>query len=208
MCSSRVRGKPEDIPRVQWHLGHVGYREDAQWPPAGSTTRSLYLHDLAVASSAGGALRDEPPREAKSGTWTFEPAALIPSAVENSWAFLFEYPDEADTAARDDVAVFDGEALAHDLDLAGPIDLWLRVSSTARTADVLVKLLDLAPDGTARMVARGQDEFIELPPNPGDGGNRWLATDFLRAEHTLHSDAARPARLDLTVLEAAAVPEV
>jgi putative CocE/NonD family hydrolase len=229
-------GSPGDIPRVQWHLAHDGYRTDASWPPPGAETTSLYLDALDEASGASaGALTATPPSAPSRATWGFDPTDPVPSPAESSWSYLLEYPDERDAAARPDVLVFDTAPLDRDLDLAGPASLWVRVASTAVTADVFARVLDVAPDGAAHLVIRGQAEFTapdestlrcvelghtgyrlraghrlrlqlassdfpEYPLNPGTGENRWLAAEILRAEHTLMTDAAAPARLEFTVL--------
>jgi putative CocE/NonD family hydrolase len=234
-------GSPDDIPRVQWHLAHDGYRTDASWPPPAAHVLSLSLDGFDAAPGAGGILTATPPAapptEPSRVTWRFDPADPVRSPAQSSWSYLREYPDERAAAQRADVIVFDTEPLEQALDLAGPASLWLRVASTAVTADVFARVLDVAPDGAAHLVIRGQAEFsapdgstlrrIELghagyrlrtghrlrlqlassdfpeyPLNPGTGENRWLAAAILPAEHTLTTDAAAPARLDLTVLPA------
>ena len=110
--------------------------------------RSLFL------TAAG--LGESPPTGSEEVGWTYDPADLVESALENSFAALFEYPDERATGERDDVLTFDGTPAVAPLDLAGPVDLWVRVSSSAPTTDVFAKLLDVDPDGSARMIVRGQ----------------------------------------------------
>lgn len=52
--------------------------------------------------------------------------------------------------------MFDGTVTTEPIDLAGPVDLWVRVHSTAPTTDVFAKLLDVDPDGSVHMLVRGQ----------------------------------------------------
>ncbi|HEX2316731.1 MAG TPA: CocE/NonD family hydrolase [Thermomonospora sp.] len=148
---------PETIPRVRWHLGHAGWRESASWPPEEAVPYTLHLTDLAAAEGSGtGLLTPEPPDREQSVSWDHDPDDPVPSAAENSFAFLHAYPDERHTGDRADVLRFDAAVCTEDLDLAGPVDLYLRVSSTAPTADVHAKLLDVAPDGSCHMISRGQ----------------------------------------------------
>lgn len=228
-------GSPQDIPKVRWHLAHEGYREDAAWPPPGAHTAPLFLSDFNSMSATGGTLSATAPGTAERGELHFSPDNLVPSPIKNTWAVLAEYPDEQSATTHADVAFFETDAYAKNLDLAGPVYLWARISSTAPTADVFARLLDVAPDGTAHMILRGQAEFTapddatlrrielghtgyrvrpghklrlqlassdfpEFVPNPGTGENRWTATEFKEATHTLTSDSISPARLDLTVL--------
>ncbi|WP_406386284.1 CocE/NonD family hydrolase [Streptomyces sp. NBC_01618] len=148
--------KPLDsLPRVSWHLGHVGWQTSDVWPPEGARTVSLFLTDAQAATGAapGGTLSEQP--DGSSVDWRYDPEALIPSAVPNSWEQLRYHPDERATADREDVLLFTGAVLAEPLDLAGPVELKLDVESTAPTFDVLAKLLDVAPDGATHMIVRG-----------------------------------------------------
>jgi len=228
-------GSPQDIPRVHWHLAHAGYRNDESWPPPAAKTATLYLGGLEEMNSDAGVLGEDRPTEIEQGVLRFDPEHPLSSVTSNSFTYMVDYPDEHAAASRPDVAIFETEALSEDLDLAGPVYLWARVASTAVTADVFARLLDVGPDGSAHLIVRGQAEFTspdeqtlrrielghtgyrvraghklrlqlassdfpEYALNPGNGENRWTATDFRPATHTLTTDAASPARLDLTVL--------
>lgn len=155
-----VRGlkSPDTLPKVRWELGHVGWQTSSQWPPPGASKRSFDLTGLSSAAGAtpGGHLVDAGAGEAGEVQWGFDPDNLVPSAVKNSFAYLVDYPDESATGDRGDVLTFTSERLTEPLDLAGPIEVEARVSSTAPSADVFVKLLDVAPDGSAHMIVRGQ----------------------------------------------------
>lgn len=159
-----LRG-PEAIPRVRWHLGHVGYRESSAWPPPGSSELSLYLGELVNANKSSGRLSESLPADEEDVSWTHDPDDLIPSAVENSFAFLHSYPDEGPLGDRDDVLVFTTDERREPLDMTGPVRLFVRVSSDAPTTDVYAKVLDVAPDGSARMIVRGQGHLRAPSPS-------------------------------------------
>ena len=150
------------IPRVSWHLGHDGYRESSSWPPPEASERSAYLSSLATAATGTGSLTWSEPRDQEAAEWVYDPEDLIPSSVPNSFAFLHDYPDESATAARPDVLSFTSEAADRPLDLAGPVDLHVAVASTAPSTYVFAKLLDEAPDGSARMISRGQAHLTDV----------------------------------------------
>ncbi|MHB1433193.1 MAG: CocE/NonD family hydrolase [Streptosporangiaceae bacterium] len=156
------------LPRVSWHLGHDGYRESPSWPPPEASERSAYLSSLATSATGTGSLTWSEPGGQEDAEWVYDPEDLIPSSVPNSFAFLHEYPDESATAARPDVLTFTSEAADGPLDLAGPVDLHVAVTSTAPSTYVFAKLLDEAPDGSARMISRGQAHLA-------DGAGDWLA---------------------------------
>ncbi|MFI0350238.1 CocE/NonD family hydrolase [Actinomadura sp. 9N407] len=152
----------ETVPRVRWHLGHAGWRRAGCWPPEESAPYTLYLAGLTAAEGAGtGRLAPDPPAREESVSWDHDPGDLVPSAAENSFEFLRAYPDERDAGDRPDVLRFDTAAFGDGLDLAGPIDLHLRVDSTAPTADVYAKLYDVAPGGACHMISRGQGVLTE-----------------------------------------------
>ncbi|WP_020552682.1 CocE/NonD family hydrolase [Embleya scabrispora] len=150
--------KPLDtLPKVRWHLGHVGWQTSDVWPPEGTRTVSLSLADAQAATSAapGGSLSEQPDASGSSVDWRYNPEALVPSTLPMTWIQLRFHPDEQAVADRDDVLLFTGPVRTEPLDLAGPVELTLDAESTAPTFDVLAKLLDVAPDGTARMIVRG-----------------------------------------------------
>ncbi len=152
---------PATIPRVQWHLGHEGYRQSPSWPPPQARLERLYLAGLPGSAAANGRLVAGRDVGEQSVDWTYDPARPVPSSVPNSFAFLHEFPDESATAARPDVLSFVGEPAGSPVDLAGPVDLWLCVRSTAPSTDIFAKLLDVAPDGTTRMIVRGQGQLTD-----------------------------------------------
>jgi uncharacterized protein len=142
----RGEGDPETLPRVSWELAHAGPQISPEWPPPGAAPRELHLRSGVLAEEPGG----------DPVSWLYDPRDLVPSTVANSFAFLFEYPDEHALGERGDVLVVTGEPVTEPLDLAGPISLSATLETGAPTADVFVRLLDLAPDGGARLIVRGQ----------------------------------------------------
>jgi uncharacterized protein len=156
----KARASRESFPKVAWHLGHVGYRTSRSWPPPDAQQDSLHLSGLAGAAAGSGVL-GSPADEDDVATWTHDPADLVPSSVPNSFAFLHEYPDERDLLRRGDVISFWSDPQAAPLDLAGPVELRVTVTSTAPSTDVFAKLLDVHPDGSAKMILRGQATLHE-----------------------------------------------
>src|SRR6202000_663141 len=53
------------------------------------------------------------------------------------------------TEARNDVLVYSTEPLKEGLEVSGPIDVSLYVSSDTKDTDFTLKLVDVSPDGTA-----------------------------------------------------------
>jgi predicted acyl esterase len=177
-----LRGHDTDIPRVRWQLANTGdpaLRPSPAWPPVSAYEKVWRPGgaEAAVGGPPGGTLdpvpgdRATPSREiALSGpageiaTWTHDAADPVPSPVTDPFAFLREFPDERDLAGRPDVLVFTAAAVPAPLDLAGPVRLDAVIGSDGPEMDLFARLLDVAPDGTARLIARGQQTVLE----PGD----------------------------------------
>lgn len=225
------------LPRVRWHLGHAGYRESPAWPPPESRTLTLYLTDLAAAANSAGVLSASQPPAAQTCEWDYDPGNLVTSTAENTFALLFEYPDESAQVRHPDVLAFESKVQDQPLDLAGPVDLFVQVASSAPTTDIYAKLCDRGPDGSIHQIVRGQgvltqpgaeglariemghtgyrlrpghrfhlqlasSDYPEFPPNSGTTDNRWTAATRAGSRQVLHTDAARPSHLVLTVVSA------
>jgi predicted acyl esterase len=155
----RNNASPSRIPKVRWNLAHTeGLRESPSWPPPGTKELSLFLSEEFT-------LERHSPDAPAELTWIHDPDDLVPSPVENAFAFLQEYPDERSWTERDDVLAFDGETVGTDIDLVGNVRLDVSCHSSGPTMDLFVRLLDVQPDGSAHLIARGQQHILH--PNPG-----------------------------------------
>ena len=132
-----------------------------------------------------GGLSAEAPQRSGELSWVHDPDDLVPSKVDNPFAFLRQYPDERECGERADVLAFAGAPVAELVELAGPIELTAVMRSDGPEMDVFARLLDIAPDGAARYVARGQirvepaadDKLVTVP--------LWHAGYLLRPGHSL-----------------------
>jgi predicted acyl esterase len=165
-----LAGDLGQLPRARWHLGNDGWRESTVWPPDDVHEVRLFLAGASRASNdprSGGAGRLTSGREAAPSTarWLHDPADLVPSTVKDPFAFLFEHPDEREVERRPDVLSFTGEPVEAPLDLVGPAAAWLRVDTSGTSMHVIAKLLDVAPDGSAHMLTRGQVAVTKPDPD-------------------------------------------
>jgi putative CocE/NonD family hydrolase len=167
---------------VRWYLGGDGWHDALSWPPPQARESRLYLGDAAAATAgaAGGSLRSSPPTEESAAQWTHDPRDLVPSTVENPFAFLRECPDEREVEARRDVLTFTGEPLSRPLDLTGPVTARLRVTTDGPSMHVFAKLVDVFPDGRAVMLLRGQISTAE--PDGAHAADVYLGHTGYRVE--------------------------
>ncbi|MFF7329564.1 CocE/NonD family hydrolase [Streptomyces sp. NPDC008150] len=147
------------LSKVTWELGHAEWRTSPAWPPAGAVERTFWLRERDDASPGplpGGLLTGSPAEDEGHAQWVHDPDAPVPSLLDNSFAHLQAHPDLAPLAEHDGTLAYCGPVRETPLDLAGPLGLDLHVTSSAPLFDVFAKLLDLAPDGRATQIARGQ----------------------------------------------------
>ena len=154
----RGRGGPEDVPRARWRNGHGGWRESPVWPPQESRKLRLFLvaPERASRDAEGGVLGRAPESVSGRATWTHDATDLVPSVTPDPFALLRNWRDESEVEGRADVLTFSSEEGLAPLELAGPVTAHVAVESTCDSMHVYVKLLDVSPDGTARMLLRGQ----------------------------------------------------
>jgi putative CocE/NonD family hydrolase len=140
---------------AQGRRRHGGaWREDTSWPPSFSVPQSFYL-------SPTGSL-DTQPTEDGTILLQSDPANPVPTigGALTSGAPVMEggaYDQVTGPgtfgarapflplAARRDVLVFTTPPLARDVEIAGPVEVHLTLSTDAPDADITVKLIDWAP---------------------------------------------------------------
>ncbi len=145
--------------RADGRLDHGGvWRDAADWPPAGTSHRELYLH-------AGGRLATERPQDPDAGVeYRFDPRDPVPTVggaltsgepVMQGGAYdqrvrpeTFTYRADAaigPVADRADVIAFMTEPLEDELVVTGEIEVELWVSSDCPDTDFTAKLIDVYP---------------------------------------------------------------
>lgn len=174
---------PESTPHVQYfNMGENRWRSDEQWPPAGARTVRMYLRSDGAANSLYGdgrlSVEAPPPGEAPD-RYRYDPMNPVQTigggdccngGLVTAGAF-----DQRPIQARNDVLVYTSEPLTEPMQVSGFVDAVLRVSSSAPDTDFAVKLVDVAPDGTAYILgdtiirARYRDGFDQPQPlTPGE----------------------------------------
>lgn len=150
----RGNGDATSIPRVTWNLANTdGMRASETWPPAGVRTVTRY-------ATEAGSLVAEQPKHPSTAHWTHNPDDLVPSSAPDAFSYLLSLPNEAPIGERPDVLRFDSAAAESDIDLAGPVTARARIRSDGPLMDFFVRVLDVAPDGTALRIARGQVQLV------------------------------------------------
>ena len=176
------------------------WREDAHWPP--SFTQPLTFH-----LTGDGGLQPAEARPARIDYQT-DPANPVPTiggSITSGEPVMeggaFDQVVTPDTfgasapylplAARPDVLVFATEPLERDLEIAGPVELHLTLSTDVPDADVTIKLIDWAPpseDYPAGYAMNLTDGILRLRYRED-----WVAPTMMRdGEKTTVTVAATP----------------
>jgi putative CocE/NonD family hydrolase len=191
---------------VQYFLmGTNQWREAREWPPAEARPLVLYLDSEGRANSASGdgeLRRGLSAREAQDA-YTYDPHNPVPTrggaVCCNPRVFPWGPLDQRTVEKRSDVLVYTTRPFRRNLAVAGPVKVVLYVSTSARDTDFTAKLVDVFPDGRARILTDGilrlryrktlekselaaPGKIHEITIDAGETGNVFLAGHQLRVE--------------------------
>jgi hypothetical protein len=136
-----------------YEMGAAVWRTGDTWPPR-ADARPLFLDGAATPRSQAAVLTWSAPAAEGRATFTSDPARPVRDPHDGAMGAY----DYRALAARDDVLTFETAPLDRDLDVVGPIGAAIYISSDRPDTDLWVKLLDVAPDGTAyNLMSTGLD---------------------------------------------------
>jgi putative CocE/NonD family hydrolase len=146
----------DTLPKVRYYtMGLNRWQTSDTWPPRGAEPMKFHLASGGKANtlSGDGALTAKPGAADRPDAFTYDPMSPVPShggnvcctgnAVQGG-AF-----DQREMEQRPDILVYTTEPLREAMEVSGPIEVTLYVSSDAKDTDFSVKLLDVYPDGRA-----------------------------------------------------------
>jgi putative CocE/NonD family hydrolase len=146
----------EKQPKVLYYtMGLNKWQSSDTWPPAGAQPMTLYLTSVGKANTlkGDGALTAAAPASDAPDQFTYDPASPVPSYGGNVCctgnAVTGGAMDQRKMEERPDVLVYSSEPLKEGVEVSGPIEVTLYVSSDVKDTDVTVKLIDVAPNGPA-----------------------------------------------------------
>jgi len=149
-------GVLQTMPKVRYYtMGINKWQSSDTWPPLGAQAMSLFLSSGGKANTGGGdgSLTNEPPAADNPDRFDYDPMKPAPSYGGNvcctgnavsGGAF-----DQRKIEERPDILVYSTEPLQEGIEVSGPIEVTLYVSSDAKDTDFTVKLIDVYPDGRA-----------------------------------------------------------
>ncbi|MEP7272186.1 MAG: CocE/NonD family hydrolase [Acidobacteriota bacterium] len=146
----------ETMPKVRYYtMGLNKWQTSDTWPPRGAQPITFFLSSNGKANTLNGdgALSKAPEVVDKPDRFDYDPLNPVPSYGGNvcctGTAVAGGAFDQRKMEARPDILVYSTEPLQQGMEVSGPIEVTLYVSSDAKDTDFTVKLIDVYPDGTA-----------------------------------------------------------
>lgn len=151
---------PSTTPRVRYfEMGANKWQSAGTWPPQDAKPMRLYLRSAGRANSlyGDGRLSSEAPGANEAADrYRYDPMNPVQTVGGgdccNGGIVIPGAFDQRGVEARNDVLVYTSDPLPKPVSVAGFVDAVLKVSSNAKDTDFAVKLVDVAPDGTAWII--------------------------------------------------------
>jgi putative CocE/NonD family hydrolase len=161
-------------------MGANRWREENEWPLKRTAFTKYYLHSDGHANTrtGTGVLSVQSPRSEPSDHFRYDPENPVPSNSEGA-------QDQSYIEQRPDVLVYTTPAFEKGVEITGPIQAVLYVSSSAQDTDFTAKLVDVYPDGRAFNI---QDGILRARYRDGFDHSVWMKPgEAYRLHIDLHS---------------------
>ncbi|MEA5449967.1 CocE/NonD family hydrolase [Leptolyngbya sp. CCNP1308] len=145
-------------PVLIYVMGANTWRGESAWPLPRTRYTAYYLHSNGRANTLNGdgLLSLEPPGEDEvSDRFIYDPQNPVPSAGGTMLGPNAGIQPQNAVEERQDVLVYTTPLLRDAIEVTGPVQLRLQVSTTAPHTDFTAKLVDVHPDGTSYNVSEG-----------------------------------------------------
>ena len=149
-------GLLDTLPKVRYFtMGSNKWQTSDSWPPRTAQPLTFYLasNGRANTRNGDGILTTKAPTSDKPDSFSYDPMNPVRSLGGNVCcqgnAVAGGAFDQQQTELRPDVLVYTTEPLKEGMEVSGPIDVTIYLSSDRKDTDVTVKVLDVGPDGRA-----------------------------------------------------------
>jgi hypothetical protein len=147
----------ETTPKVRYYtMGINKWQTSDTWPPKGAEPMSFFLSSGGKANTleGDGVLGAAAPATDSPDGYTYDPMNPVPSYGGNvcctgNAVVGGAFDQRKLETSRPDILVYTSEPLKEGIEVSGPVDVTLYVSSDAKDTDFTVKLIDVCPDGPA-----------------------------------------------------------
>jgi putative CocE/NonD family hydrolase len=154
-------GIADESPVRIFVMGDNEWRDEDEWPLARTQYTAYYMHSDGAANSlhGDGTLSPEKPSDEPVDTFVYDPRNPVPTRGGGLCCWAAALPagayDQRDVEARPDVLVYSTPPLKSDVEVTGPIKVYLWAATSAPDTDFTAKLVDVGTCGYARNVQDG-----------------------------------------------------
>ena len=136
-------------------MGTNVWRDEQEWPLKRAAPTSYYLHSGGAANTldGNGTLSEMPPSDESADRFVYDPSNPVSTGQRGGYSRM--PADQRTVERRADVLVYTTPPLSAPLEVTGPIEMRLWAASSATDTDFTAKIVDVFPDGTARMLTDG-----------------------------------------------------
>jgi len=187
-------GADREKPVRLFVMGKNTWRDEDAWPLARANARTYYLRSESNSARFARLNQTAPDRAGSYNEFVSDPAHPLTDPYTAYGAH-----DYRSLAGRKDVLAYDSDPLLADTEVTGPIHAEIYVSTDVPDIDLWVRLLDIAPNGTAfNLMSPGLDVLRasyrneKLQPEwlkPGEAYkltlDRMLTSNTFRAGHQI-----------------------
>jgi putative CocE/NonD family hydrolase len=195
-----VMGSGDGHKTPDGRLNHGGFwREEHEWPLSRAKATPFYLQPRGKLS------REVPPTDGGATKFQFDPARPVPTIggnissgggilLQGAWdqrggPHIWNGLEPIPLSARNDILVFQTKALDNDIEVTGPLEVKLWISSSAVDTDFTAKLLDIYP--------ASNDFPGGFDLNIGDGILRTRFRESLKSEQMMTPEKIYPLTIRL-----------
>jgi len=175
-------------------MGKNTWRDEDAWPIARANAQTYYLRSESNSARFARLNQTPPDRAGRYNEFFSDPAHPVTDPYTAYGAHDYQA-----FAGRKDILVYDTDPLLADTEVTGPIRAEIFISADVPDVDLWVRLLDVAPDGTAMNlmspgldVLRASYRSEKLQPEllkPGEiyrlNFDRMLTSNLFRAGHRI-----------------------
>ena len=181
---AEARDDPSSPPVRYFVMGDNRWQTSPTWPPPARPV-VYYLSAAPAGTSRRGRSRPSRPTGPATSVFVADPDHPVINPYDSAGAHDYRALEQ-----RPDVLTFDSPPLDHDTEVTGPIRARIYLSCDCRDTDVWVRLLDVAPDGTAyNLMSPGLDVVRASYRNPARDGSSWRPARSTRFDSTNSSPA-------------------
>ncbi|MEW6210456.1 MAG: CocE/NonD family hydrolase [Acidobacteriota bacterium] len=141
-------------------MGENRWREAQEWPPRNVKCEKWYLHSKGAANGLDGSgqLLHKPPCPEGSDQFIYDPSDPVPTFGGANSHFLpaiLGVKDQRQIEQRKDVLIYTSPPFDKTLTLVGPLRAVIYASTEGKDTDFTAKLVEVRPDGYARIIEEG-----------------------------------------------------